>query len=158
MIYIDSDGVLANFQKFVIEQTGTTYQGIETWKVLENIDNLFTKLEPMEGARSAVQNILDKHGYEDVQILTALPLITAKLVTAQRDKVDWLHYVIDGSIQVNCVANWKLKKYFCRDECDILIDDRIECIEQWKEQGGIGILHVNWGDTNTELRKIGVID
>src|SRR5574343_587531 len=138
MSYIDSDGVLANFQKFVIEQTGTTYQGIETWKVLENI--------------------LDKHGYEDVQILTALPLITAKLVTAQRDKVDWIHYVIDGSIQVNCVANWKLKKYFCRDECDILIDDRIECIEQWKEQGGIGILHVNWGDTNTELRKIGVID
>lgn len=157
MIYIDSDGVLANFQKFVIEQTGTTYQGAETWKVLENIDNLFTKLEPMKGAYSAVQNILDKHGYEDVQILTALPLITSKLVTAQRDKVDWIHYVIDGSIQVNCVANWKLKKYFCRDEYDILIDDRIECIEQWKEQGGIGILHVNWEDTNTKLRNIGVI-
>lgn len=157
MIYIDVDGCLADFQKFVIQQTGSAYQGKETWEVLENIDNLFLKLEPMDGAYESVQNIINQQGYASVEILTALPLLTGKLWQSQRDKVDWIHTWIDDSIQVNCVSNWSLKKYFCRNKYDILIDDRIECIQQWKEQGGIGILHVNWGDTNAILEEYGVI-
>lgn len=157
MIYIDSDGCLADFQKFVIQQTGAPYQGAETWKVLENIDNLFLKLEPMEGAYKSVQSIIKRNYHTDVQILTALPLVTEKLYSAQVDKVTWIHDHIDDLLQVNCVANWKLKKYFVRTRYDILIDDRIECIEQWKEQGGIGILHSNWEDTNAILEEYGVI-
>lgn len=167
MIYIDCDNVLADFNKFVIEQTGSPYQGKETcnsnpkglnsWEVLENIDNLFRNLEVMKDAASSVQNILNQQGWMDVEILTALPLLSGKLWQSQRDKVDWAHLFIDDAIQVNCVANWRHKKYFCRDKYDILIDDCLRNCSEWTSAGGIAVLHKDWESTNAELKKIGVI-
>jgi hypothetical protein len=157
VIYIDSDDVLANFNKFVIQQTGSPYQGKETWKVLEGIDNLFSKLEVLPDAYDSVQRILDMQGYSSVEILTALPLITGKLHTAQRDKVEWIHNWIDDVIQVNCVQNWRNKAYFVKNKWYILIDDSIRNIDEWVAAGGVGILHSKWEETNKELKKIGVI-
>jgi len=38
----------------------------------------------------------------------------------------------------------------------ILIDDRPDNIYQWREAGGIGILHVNTEDTIKQLKNIGL--
>ena len=38
----------------------------------------------------------------------------------------------------------------------ILIDDRASNIEQWKSQGGIGILHTSAADTISQLKKLGL--
>lgn len=67
-------------------------------------------------------------------------------VQGVRDKLD-----ID--VQVNLVASRHYKKYFCKNE-DILIDDLPDNIKQWKEVGGIGILHTNWDDTIERLKEI----
>jgi len=157
MIYIDCDGVLSDFNKFCIEQTGYPYNDKVTWRVLENIDNLFMELDVMKGAEESVGNILDSQRYSGVQILTALPLITGKLTTAQVDKVTWVHDYIDDLVQVNCVNNWRNKKFFCQSNRDILIDDSQRNIDEWIAVGGCGILHSNWESTNAELKKIGVI-
>jgi hypothetical protein len=38
----------------------------------------------------------------------------------------------------------------------ILIDDREDNIQQWKDAGGIGILHTSANDTITQLKKLGL--
>ena len=38
----------------------------------------------------------------------------------------------------------------------ILIDDRVSNIEQWKSQGGIGILHTSATNTIKQLQKLGL--
>ena len=38
----------------------------------------------------------------------------------------------------------------------ILIDDRKSNIEQWRAQGGIGILHTSASDTISQLKKLGL--
>lgn len=164
MIYIDCDDVLANFSKFCIELTGKTYQtyisgevGTNSWDKLEKVDNLFYQLEVIQGAKESIASILDQQGYHNVEVLTALPLLTCKLKTAQRDKVTWVKDYIDSMLQVNCVANWSHKKYFCRNSWDILIDDHHRNIEEWVAAGGVGILHSKWEETNKELKRIGVI-
>jgi hypothetical protein len=35
----------------------------------------------------------------------------------------------------------------------ILIDDRVDNVEQWRSQGGIGILHKNTADTIKQLQQ-----
>jgi len=157
MIYIDNDGVNADFNKFVIQQTGSPYQGKSTWVDLENIDNLFSKLEVLPDAYDSVQRIIDMQGYSSVEILTALPLLTGKLHTAQRDKVEWIHNWIDDIIQVNCVQNWRHKAFFVMSKWDILIDDSQRNINEWVAAGGIGVYHTDWVSTNKELKLIGVI-
>ena len=42
------------------------------------------------------------------------------------------------------------------DENSILIDDRPSNIDQWRSQGGIGILHVSAEDTIQQLKKLGL--
>jgi hypothetical protein len=38
----------------------------------------------------------------------------------------------------------------------ILIDDRVDNVEQWRSQGGIGILHKNTADTIKQLQQYGL--
>ena len=41
-------------------------------------------------------------------------------------------------------------------ENQILIDDRVDNIEQWKSKGGIGILHTSASDTIKQLKELGL--
>ena len=153
MIYIDCDGVLADFNKKLLELTGTGYNGKDTWKVLEKYPRLFYNLEVMQWAKEAVNYLIDSYGYSNVQVLTALPLLTEQLVTSHKDKVQWVHENINPLIQVNAVQNWRYKKYFAGNG-DILVDDSERNILEWEDAGGTGILHSNWEDTMKELDKV----
>lgn len=154
MIYIDLDGVCADFNKRCIELTGKPYQGKETWKVLEKVPRLFYNLEAMQGARESVTRLVFNSGYRNIQVLTALPLLTEQLVTAHKDKVQWVHENITPLIQVNAVQNWRYKKHFC-NAGDILIDDSSRNILEWTDVGGVGVLHQDWDKTMLELKQIG---
>jgi hypothetical protein len=48
----------------------------------------------------------------------------------------------------------KKQNYSGRDK--ILIDDRPDNVEQWRSQGGIGILHTSAQDTIKQLQNIGL--
>lgn len=158
MIYVDLDGVCADFHKKVLELTGDSYKGEDTWRILDQVPNLFYNLEVLEGTKEALLYISNEFGRENVEYLTALPKITGLLHTAQKDKVRWVKDKLevgymDCNLQVNCVQHWSYKKYFCEGSDDILIDDSDRNIQQWVEYGGTGILHRNWGSTLKELEK-----
>lgn len=112
MLYIDLDGVMANFNKAVLQYTGNTYAGKDTWKILETIPNLFYALEPCLDASYGINFI--ESNFIAYELLTALPLITEELYSAQLDKVQWVRDKLKSNAQVHCVQNWSHKKYFCR--------------------------------------------
>lgn len=155
MIYIDLDGVCADFNKRCIELTGKPYQGKETWKVLQKVPNFFLTLDVLEGTEDSLLWIKDYFCQSNAEFLTALPLPTDKLYSAQRDKVEWcknLHHDLN-TLQVNCVQNWSFKKYFAKDSSDILIDDSERNCKDWELAGGIAILHKNWNSTIDKLKE-----
>lgn len=150
MLYIDVDGVLADFNKACIQHTGKPYHK-ECWSILERVPNLFSTLEVMPYSWM-VLSFLEQRNIQ-YELLGALPLLTEKLVTAQRDKVQWVRDKLQIDVQVNLVASRHYKKYFCK--CgDILIDDMPDNIKQWEEVGGIGIFHTDWENTIKRLDSI----
>jgi len=151
MIYIDSDDVLFDFQGVVKALTGEPYQGGLSWKILEQRDRLFWNLPVLEGAKEGVLQLCNTFGKNNVQVLTALPKITKKLVTAQVDKGQAVHEFI-ADIQVNCVQHWSHKEYFCRSKYDILIDDSSRNCSAWESAGGIAILHTDWYSTLQQVK------
>lgn len=151
MLYIDLDGVMVNFHKAILKHTGKAYAGKKTWEILETIPNLFYSLEPCLDAFYGINFI--ESNFIPYEFLTALPLITGELHSAQLDKVRWVRDKLNSNAQVRCVQNWRHKKYFCREKHDILVDDCSRNIQEWKDAGGIGILHSNWFDTIEELKK-----
>lgn len=152
-VYIDLDGVCADFNSKCIELTGKPYQGKETWKVLEKVPRLFSTLDILEGTENALAWIEQYFHSPNVEFLTALPLPSDKLYSSQRDKVEWCKYKLGSSLQVNCVQNWSFKKYFVRSTQDILIDDSLRNCKEWELAGCIAILHTDWDTTIDKLKK-----
>ena len=155
MIALDLDGVFADFHGAVqFHCPNMTYDldSEQIWQKIETIPHFFATLKMLP--RSYMIYDLAHDIDNDVQFLTALPRLTGKLVTAQRDKVEWVRRNIYHDVQVNCVANWELKKHFCYSPADILIDDSERNIVQWREAGGIGILHTSVEDTLRQLNRL----
>lgn len=46
------------------------------------------------------------------------------------------------------------KQYHIRESTDVLIDDRIRNIEQWRARGGIGIHHTSPEDTLNQIKRL----
>jgi len=46
------------------------------------------------------------------------------------------------------------KQYHCELPTDVLIDDRIRNIEQWRSQGGVGIHHTSPEETLSQIQNI----
>lgn len=155
MIYIDSDGVIADFYTAAnaIGAAGIKHGCTDAWKRIEQQDNFFLHLEELPDAVDSVIEIVRKYGLHQVEILTALPRLTGKLTSSQRDKVQWFRQRL-SVLQVNAVPNWEHKIYFAKDKRDILIDDTERNTSAWTSAGGTAILHRNWKDTLNELDKI----
>ena len=157
MIYLDLDGVFADFNSAVQKHCpGLIYQqhSKQIWRVLETIPHFFSTLDPILPSLKIYDDIASNTNIE-MQFLTALPRATGYLKTAQRDKTDWVHEHIDWA-QVNCVSSWEMKKHFCRGKYDLLIDDSPRNIEDWAKAGGTGILHVTLEDTLQQLQRFGI--
>lgn len=152
MIYIDLDGVMADFYGAVESLTGSKEYSKDIWKVIEKEDNFFYNLKRCEGAWRLISYL--ESLYIKGEFLTALPLPTGKLWQAQKDKVDWVRSTLQVNWQVNCVQDWGHKRYFCRTNRDILIDDLERNCRDWEDAGGIAILHNNFDDTLKKLKDV----
>lgn len=156
MIYIDMDGVVADFKSLIVETTGVDKTTPEFWKELSEMQSPYYWLPTLEGSKKAVNKIkklAKEFGLTKPQFLTSLPIITGNLATSHRDKVEWVFDNI-GEYQVNVVHDWRLKKNFIFSPYDILIDDSERNCKDWKEAGGIAILHESWDKTILELKRL----
>ncbi|CCV02214.1 5'-3' deoxyribonucleotidase [Invertebrate iridescent virus 30] len=154
-IFIDLDGVLADFEQGVLTQTGQTIEllGDKMWNKLSQTPNFFNSLKwCSEGIK--LWNFVKQF---NPIVLTGLPLGN----WAEPQKRDWCSHNLGKDIDVICCKSKdkfiKAKEYlkFDSNYTMILIDDRINHQLEWTNNKGIFIHHTNNADTTIEsLKKV----
>ena len=146
-VYIDSDGVVADFEKLWFAHGGN-------WVDASKVPHFFRHLDVLPDSREMVLEILELTGHT-AEVLTASPRPTGHFRTTRQDKVEWWAEKITPKIKVNVVGAWYEKARFIdRKMKTVLIDDHGRNIDHWHEHGGIGILHRSPEQTMKELRNI----
>ncbi len=163
-IYLDMDGVLADFSKGVQDFCGlipdekqdeTNGKDTLMWEEVKKVEHFYDKLDPMPGAVEMFEFLYGRFG-EKCEILTGIPQARRGIKNAAEDKTKWVRRLLSETVVVNTVYKAE-KKNFVKSENCILIDDLEQNINEWREAGGTGILHKNPAQTLEELRKLGVI-
>lgn len=156
-IYVDLDGVLADYDTAANEALGTDnhykYEfiwGAEVyWKRLHASRDFFGNLGLMPQAKMLWLKV-KPYG---AKILTALPKTGAEIVDKQKrqwvkDKIDWQAEVI--------TCRTPEKPNYCKPG-DILIDDRAINRDAWIAKGGTYIIHTDAERTIGTLKALGII-
>ena len=145
MIFIDMDGVLANFQARIEEITGLLYEHEwkEKWSKIYGVypegKGFYASIRPMHDA----QELLDY--FPDAHILSSAGI----------EKVKWMRNTFSIlSNRVHIVHSAEEKADYVKGTCDVLIDDHEYCINPWKAKGGIGILHKSTKETIRKYEHI----
>lgn len=147
-VFLDLDGVFADFNARVIRLTGRHPDRLDRarlWRAVNRDKHFFAELELIEGCLALWEATRD---LEPV-FLTGAPS-SRKF---QQQKREWVARMFGPQFTVHVVPR-KMKQHFSGPR-KILIDDSPDNIAQWIARGGIGILHQ--GDhaaTVSVLRKL----
>jgi hypothetical protein len=157
-INLDMDGVLVDFDTHfhALHCRWPREVGEENfWKVFDTKrDGFFRDCQPFEGHLEfvqAVEEVAEMKGY-GVRILTALPRRSTHPLAAQ-EKQDWCNMHGLGHIEM-CTGPYAIdKQKWVEHPHDILIDDKLLNIQQWRAKGAVGIHHEP-GDFITSIQKL----
>lgn len=157
VLYLDLDGVLANFDKAAAEALGTdniykfefVYGTAAFWNRINSYPNFWSDLEVMPDAAHlwyAVRHL-------EPVILTALPYSNAEKVDAH--KRQWVFEQFgDKAKVITCMT--KDKPNYCQPG-DTLVDDRAVNQAAWRRKGGNYVIHTNAENTIIQLTTLGVL-
>ena len=152
-IYIDLDGVLADFDKKVSEISASYptmhKSSANFWKAISKQDHYYLYLDLMPEAKQ----LMDYLESLDIPlaILTGLPR-QHSVPTAKEDKKAWVKHHF-GDIEFN-IGPYSKDKQRYSGEGYILIDDRPLNIDQWKCKGGHGILYKDLNGVKKSLQRL----
>lgn len=156
-VYLDLDGVLADFDKRACEvlngechyRYDFIHGGDALWARLNAVPDFFRSFGLMPDAEAlwgAVKHL-------NPVILTALPKTNPHVVDAQKRLWVAEHFGRDVGV-ITCETKDKPK--FC-EPGDILIDDRSVNKTRWDKRGGTFILHSKAIFTIAKLKQLGII-
>jgi 5'(3')-deoxyribonucleotidase len=156
-LYLDMDGVVANFDEYAARTLGVPPSGgiypDEIWHKLASNARLYRDLIKTPYADELVRRCIKfclERDY-DYAFLTAVPKGN-DVKWAFYDKVEWAQKYFPG-IPVMFGPFSKNKHQHCRPG-DILIDDRLSNIEEWRSAGGIAIHHTNFNATISSIKNL----
>ena len=156
-LYLDMDGVIADFDEYAARTLGIPpSSGIypeEVWYKLASNTRLYRDLIKTPYADQLVDECKDLAATKEYNLLflTAVPKGN-DVKWAFYDKFVWAqNYFPD--IPVHFGPFSKNKWQHCHPS-DILIDDRLSNIEEWRVAGGIAIHHTNIEATLYELSRL----
>jgi hypothetical protein len=155
-VYLDCDGVLADFNRYAIEKLGKMFNTFpdsqSAWDAMHKHQNVYMDLEPMPDAFDLVKGVFElkkDFGFR-VGVLTAIPKI-GRIPEARQHKIYWIlkHF---PELRENFAIgpHAEHKQYHCRAG-DVLIDDSQKNIPQWNSKSGFGILHTSASQSISEL-------
>jgi|GEM_PF-460159 len=157
-IYFDMDGVLADFNKGLIElcnitpvdqSQATPDDDNATFNAIRHADHFYRKLDMVEGAKDLFDTLYEKFG-DKCEILTGVPNPKRNIPEASEDKRAWAKEKLSDKVVVHTVRRAQ-KKHYCKGPEYILIDDYQKNIDEWKKNGGTGILFRNVGQVLEEI-------
>ena len=158
-IYLDLDGVLADFNSAAQRATGEEVPDANLdamWADIRQVPHFFNTLELMPGAKELFDALYARYGSQ-CEILTAVPKAERGLETAVEDKIAWAHRMLAEDIKVNVVLAVKDKRAFCQGPGMVLIDDWKSNIKAWEKAGGTGILCRSCEEVVQELKALGIL-
>ena len=157
-VYVDMDGVIADFDLGFEKLTGFTTNSVsdeQLWKLISDNGKFkfFSDLPWTSGGKELWLYV--SQNFIKVKILTALgrsDVIDGGL--ASKGKRMWLHKNIPElkDSDIIMVANKHKKRHYSKPG-DIIIDDRESTISEWNKKGGIGILYKSTPQTIEQLKK-----
>ena len=149
-IYLDMDGVIANFEKRYIElfrehpdSSRDRKEFSKNWTSFIEGKN-FESLDYWPGGPELINYLI--YRFNDVEILTSSGgKKYHNEVTEQKNK--WIkERNLPSTWKINVVAGRSLKAEFATPD-SILIDDTLDVIDAFNKAGGIGIHHKDVGNT-----------
>jgi len=148
VIYLDMDGVLADFEGHMHTLMGPVWKeeiNKDGWGKLADHPSLYADLPMMPDALELYSGCLEKVAhYSQIQVLTALPNKAApNFPDVVKHKIDWIHRHISPDLRVHFGPLAVHKQLHKKHANDVLIDDMKRNIKQWNDVGGIGILHTS---------------
>lgn len=152
-IYLDCDGVLADFDRGAEQVLGLHPRAFESrhgmglfWKRLAAAGDFFETLEPLPDAYELYEAVR----HLDPIILTGLPRGT----WAEPQKRRWAQRHFPGVEVITTAA--ALKREHCHPG-DALVDDRDQYRHLWEAEGGVFIHHRDARSSIAELRAKGYL-
>lgn len=152
-IYLDCDGVLADFEAGALAVLGMKaqdFQGLHGkgafWKKLANTKDFYAGLMLLPDALELVKAV----EHLDPIILTGVPVGQ----WAGPQKEAWGKQHFPHLRLITTTARDKSK--YC-EPGDVLVDDREQYAADWEAAGGHFILHTSARESLAQLRKLGLI-
>ena len=147
-LYLDMDGVLADFNKEYVKYDPERADR-KRFRDAVLTHRIFEKLEFMPDARELLNHVSRLNGIT-VEILTSMGTHEPTQATAaMTQKLTWLN-AKNIPYKANFVNNKAQKANYATPE-SILIDDSVGCVSPFIAAGGHGILHVNASDSISML-------
>lgn len=144
-IFVDMDGVVADFDKYVLDALGRTFSHShgpgaddEMWTFLRSRPHFYNELPPTPYAFE-LWDLVNSFG-ANVEILTAIPR-RSTIPAAEEDKRKWINRYFGPEVKVR-IGPYSKDKWKHANGKDILIDDRHDNIIDWRCKGNaLGLLH-----------------
>lgn len=156
-LFLDCDGVLADFDTYFIKVTGRNPREYEKehgqhkfWRIVrEHEGGFFRQLPKMPDADELVDAVRHLHPI----ILTGAPKGES---WPQPQKEAWRDEMFP-SLPMICCQSKKKYTHMASGRQNIIIDDWFKYKPVWEENGGIFILHTSAKQSISELRDLGII-
>jgi len=149
-IFVDCDGVLANFDSHVQTLFGghpDSFSANDLWQNINSHDEFFLTVSLMPDAHKLWKKLQPYHPI----VLTGCP--KSNFERAAKQKIIWIKRHFGPSVPViPCLS--RDKQNYLKHAGDILIDDRSSNIRRWVKAGGVGIQHHNAATTIEKLQQI----
>jgi len=154
-IYCDMDQVLCDFitsANSVLRDDFTKVNNVMRWKSINSVADFWESLPWMPGGQELYEMIIKYNPY----ILSAYSERDKNCIEG---KYKWLQRNTSiPRVRVNLVKRAEKKTYaILNGQPNVLIDDYLKNIEDWKDNGGVGIHHSNTNKTLSELSNLGFI-
>jgi len=154
-LFLDCDGVLADFDKRFFELAGEPSRGFEDkygakefWKIIAKDENFFENLDLLPGA----QELYDAVKHLNPPILTGIPHGD----WAQPQKLRWRDKHFPEAEMICCPSRDKFK-HMEEGKLNVIIDDWAKHQHIWENNEGIFILHTSVEESLDQLRQMELI-
>lgn len=162
-LYIDLDGVLVDLIGDYVKLTGMTLSEADAkfgrkspdiWKPAKAVEKFWANLSKTQEADTLLYFVRENFEHDKTHILTARP---RNFKRAGKDKREWVTKNTHIKVENVHVVLRSEKKLFAVNEkgiSNILVDDHIENIREWRDAGGIAIHHTDINITIQNLNGV----